>query len=239
MAAVVLGIIVALLAATRLMRYTSTHVATEAVPVMSRNVGPYTVLQPGDIMIEQLVKGGRQPGTIESPADAVGKMATSPLYQGDQIEIGRLTDASLVRDRQIVAVNVDLARCVGGYLRPGDTVDAWWIPSEGNAQTPGIGWVQVAANAVVVDVKDSTGKSLFSGGGNIVQQALINSASSTAGSPAVAVLAVSDGDVSRIIGGAIPKSQNIVLAKTFNNAPDVPQAAATSVRPKGGVQVVQ
>ncbi len=55
----------------------------------------------------------------------------------------------------------------------------------------------------------------------------------------MAVLAVSNGDVSRIIGGAVPKSQNIVLAKTFNNAPDVPQAAAPSVQQKGGVQVVQ
>jgi hypothetical protein len=211
------------------MHYTNTHFATEAVPAMSRNVGPYTVLQPGDIVLEQVVKGGKQPGTINSPTDAVGKMTTSPLFQGDQIEISRLTDASLVRDRQIVAVNVDLARCAGGYLRPGDTVDAWWIPSEGNTQTPGIGLVQVATNAVVVDVKDSTGKSLFSGGG-LLQQALNNSTNAAAGSPAVAVLAVSDGDVSRIIGGAVPKSQSIVLAKKFNNAPGAPPAAAQIVQ---------
>jgi len=99
-------------------------------------------------------------------------------------------------------------------LRPGDIADAWWIPSGGSDQIPGVGWIEVAANATVVDIKDSTGKSLFASGGSI-QQELIPSGMSS-GSPSVAVLAVNASDVSRIIGGAIPKSENIVLTKKFS-----------------------
>jgi hypothetical protein len=202
---------------------------------MSRNVGPYTVLQQGDVVMQEEVVGSKQPGTINSPADAVGKMSTGPLFQGDQINSNALVNPAQVNGKQIVAVNIDLARGDAGYLRPGDLCDAWWIPTEGNTQTPGVGWVQVATNAVMVDIKDSNGKSLF-GGSAAAQQTLLGS-SIAAGSPAVAVLAVNAGDVSRIIGGAIPKSENIVLTKKFNNAPGVPQVTTQSVQ-QGGAQNV-
>jgi hypothetical protein len=212
-AAVVLGLLVAAIAATRLMRYTNTHIAMESVLVMAHDVGPYTVLQASDIAAQQEVNGSKQPDTINSPSEAIGKMTTITMYQGDQVETRRLADPAQVQDRQLVSINIDLARSDAGYLRPGDTADAWWIPSGGNTQTPGIGWVQVATNAVLVDIKDSTGKSLFSGGGSSIQQALVGQA---AGSPAVAVLAVNASDVSKIIGGAVPKSENIVLTKKFS-----------------------
>jgi pilus assembly protein CpaB len=249
-AAVVLGLLVAAIAATKLVHYTSTHVEMENVLVMAHDMGPYTVLQASDIAMEQAVKGSKQPGTINSPADAVGKMTTSPIYQGEQIETKRLVDAAAVTGKQIVAVNIDLARSDGGYLRPGDVVDAWWIPTDGNTQTPGIGWVQVATNAVVVDIKDSTGKSLFESGGSLVQQALISTGGSSAGSPAVAVLAVNAADVSKIIGGAIPKSENIALTKKFSQeivqtltqtAPPVPQSGTQNIHQaqQGGNPIVQ
>jgi hypothetical protein len=216
-AAVVLGLLVAAIAATRLMRYTNTHIAMESVLVMAHDVGPYTVLQASDIVAQQEVNGSRQPDTINSPSDAIGKMTTITMYQGDQVEERRLADPAQVQDRQLVSINIDLARSDAGYLRPGDIADAWWIPSGGNTQTPGIGWVQAATNAVLVDIKDSTGKSLFSGVGvGLVQQALVPSGSQAAGSPAVAVLAVNASDVSKIIGGAVPKSENIVLTKKFS-----------------------
>ncbi len=235
-AAVVLGLLVSAIAATRLVRYTSTHVAMESVPVMAHDLGPYTVLQASDIVMEQEVKGSKQPGTINSSSDAVGKMTTSPIYAGEQIETKRLVDTATVTGKQIVAVNIDLARCVGGYLRPGDVVDAWWIPTDGNTQTPGVGWVQVATNAVVVDIKDSTGKSLYGSGGSLVQQALISTGGSGVGSPAVAVLAVNTADVSRIIGGAVPKSENIALTKKFVQEDAV---GAQTTPPQAGTQNIQ
>jgi Flp pilus assembly protein CpaB len=221
-AAVVFGLLVSAIAATRLMCYTSTHVAMENVSVMAHDVSPYTVLQVSDITIQQEVKGSRQPGTISDPSEAIGKMTTSAIFKSEQIETKRLADAKIAQGKQIVSVNIDLARSVGGWLQPGDIVDAWWIPSEGNIQTPGIGWVQVATNAVVLDLKDSTGKSLFTGGGTI-QQALVNTVSTAAGSPAIVVLAVNAGDVGRVVGGAIPKSESIVLVKKFSQEPEQAQ----------------
>jgi hypothetical protein len=210
--AIIIGLSVAAFAATRLLNYTNTHIAMENVLVMSHDVGPYTILQASDVVTQQEVKGSKQPNTINSPSDAVGKMTASALYQGDQVETKRLIDPAQVQNKQLVVVNIDLARCGAGYLRPGDIADAWWI--SGDAQTPGVGWVQVATNAIVVDIKDSTGKSLF-GGGSTVQQTLMSGGSSAAGPPAVAVLAVNISDVSRVIGGAVPKSASIVLTKKF------------------------
>jgi Flp pilus assembly protein CpaB len=218
------------------MHYTNTHVATELVPVMAHNVGPYTVLQSKDVVTQQEVVGSKQSDSIGSPADAAGKMTTVPLYQGDQINVNSLVNPEQVNGKQIVAVNIDLARGGAGYLRPGDTCDVWWIPASGNDQTPGIGWVEVAANAAVVDIKDGAGKSLFAAAGNTVQEAIAAS-SGTPGSPAVAVLAVNSSDMSRMIGGAEPKSQNIVLTKKFNNAAEAP--VTQIVGQQGGAQVVQ
>ncbi len=213
-AAITIGLVIAFLAATRLVSYTNTHVSMEAVPVMAHNVGPYTVLQPSDIAMQPEVKGSLQPGAISNSNDADGQMTTTPLYQGDQIESNSLVNPVQVTGKEIVTVNIDLARGDAGYLKPGDLCDAWWIPGDESAQTPGVGWVQVTSNAVVVDIKDSSGKSLFAGG-NAVEQAIIGSSGSVE-TPAVAVLAVNEADVSRIVGGSMPKSQNIVLVKKYN-----------------------
>lgn len=221
-AAVGVGIIVSLFASNKMIRYASNQVETEPVYVAAGDIAPYTIIKDGDIQSVAKVRGSKQQETIDNPADAVGKIATSIIFKGEQIAKARLADSEIARGKQIVALNVDLARSVGQELHPGDMVDLWWVPAEASP-VPGIGWVQVGTNAIIVDLLDANGKSLFTGAPNVA--ALVSSGSS--GAPAVAVLAVFSGEVPRIIGGAVPKSQNIVIAKKFSETPP------------GGVQDIQ
>jgi len=231
LAAVVIGIAVALVAAYQLYRYTSTHKEMVRVPVPVRDIPPYTVLSSADIGWRAVVKGGEEPGAVRDPSEAVGKLTLSALYQNEQIKRERLADAKLVKDKQIISVNVDVTRSVGGSLRVGDLVDVWWIPTEGSMQTPGVGWIKVAANAVVLDIRDSSGKSVLAQQEGVVQQALAGSMGAPATPPAVVILAIDSKDVSRVIGGASPKSQNIVLSKKFAATADQVQLQQSSQNP--------
>lgn len=220
--AVVIGIAVALFAAIQLRHYTMTHVETVNVPVPAHDIPPYTVITPGDLTWRAVVKGGEEPGAARSPSEVVGKLSLSTLYRGEQIKKERLVDAKLVKGKQIVSVNIDVSRSIGGSLQPGDLVDVWWVPIDSSTE-PGVGWVKVASNAVVLDVRDSSGRSVLQRSGS-VQQAIAGSIGVPATPPAVAILVVDSSEVPRVIGGASPKSQNVVLAKKFAPTEEAPQS---------------
>lgn len=230
--AVAVGLALAVFATKQMMTYVNTHRETVRVPVPAHNIAPYTVIGSGDLTWREVVKGGEDPGAVRDPGEAVGKIALSPLYKGEQIRKERLGDAELLAGRQVVSVSVDLGRCVGGTIKPGDLADVWWVD---DSSTPGLGWTLVASDAVVLDVRDSSGKSVVPAEAGLVQA--LGADVAPAGPPAVAVLAVKEADVSRVVGGALPKSQNIVLAKKF--APGgsvVPQSAAETAAEEEGEQ---
>ncbi|SHE97554.1 pilus assembly protein CpaB [Desulfofundulus australicus DSM 11792] len=211
LAAVAIGLAVALFSARYLLLYVNTHRETVRVPVPARDIPPYTVISSQDVTWRDIVAGGEEPGAVRDPAEAVGKLSLTTLYRGEQIRKERLADPGLVAGRQVVSLNVDVARCVGGSLRAGDLVDVWWV----NDPNPATGWTLAASDAVVLDIRDSAGKSVLASN-NIVQQALGGAAPSSSNPPAVVVLAVKTGDVPKVVGGASPKSQNVVLTKKFS-----------------------
>ncbi|SMB96511.1 Flp pilus assembly protein RcpC/CpaB [Thermanaeromonas toyohensis ToBE] len=209
--AIVVGLAVALGSARFLLGYAKTQHETVRVPVPARDIAPYTVISPGDITWRDVIKGAEEAGAVRDPREVVGRVALSPLYRGEQIRKERLADPSFVTGRQVVAVSIDVARCVGGILVAGDLVDVWWVPDPGQPER----WVLVATDAVVLDVRDSSGRTVLPQGG-LVQQAIGGVVqSSPSNPPAVAVLAVRTEEVQKVIGGASPKSQFVVLAKKF------------------------
>jgi len=212
--AVAVGLIVAGFGGVQYKNYVNAHKETVQVIVPARNIPPYTRLQPGDFKWETIAKGGEAPGTVTDESQLKGKISLTTLYRGEQIKVERVGDASLAEGKQVIAVGIDITRCVGGWLSPGDLVDAWWIPSESSMNAPGAGWTRVAVNAVVLDLRDSSGKSIYE---TSVQAGIMQSAiNAPATPPAVAILAVHTEDVPRVIGGASPISKNIVLARKFN-----------------------
>ena len=211
-AAVVIGLAVALLSTKYMLGYVNTHRETVRVPVLVRDVAPYTVISAEDVGWREIVKGGEEPGAARDPSEVIGKLALSALYKDEQISKERLGDPSLVAGRQIISLNVDVTRSVGGWLRAGDLVDIWWVSDAGQ---PGAGWSLAATDAVVLDVRDSAGRSVIPRAVPVQQLIAGAPQAQPANPPAVAVLAVKNEDVPRVVGGASPKSQNIVLTKKF------------------------
>lgn len=209
--AAVVGILVALFAARQMAVYVNLHKETVQVPVPTRDIPPYSVIASTDLAWREVVKGGEEIGAVRDPSEAVGKMALVPLYRGEQIRKERLGDAASVADRQVVALNVDVTRSVGGMLAPGDLVDLWWA-AEGAA--PEAESRLIAVDAVLLDLKDSAGRSVLVKG----KPGILGQPEQQQSAPAVVVLAVRTEDVSKVVGGALPKSANIVLVKKFSPA---------------------
>lgn len=221
--AIVVGVAVSLFSAVQMKEYAKTHVETERVPVPVRDIPPYTVISNEDLTWRAVAKGGVDPGAARSFSEVVGKIPVATLYKGEQIEKRRLADISLAKGKQVVSVNVDVTRSVGGSLQAGDIVDVWWVPTEGT-YAPGAGWIKVASNAVVLDIRDSTGRSVLQRGS--VQQAIAGSVGIPSSPPSVAVLVVNSSEVPMLVGGATPKSQNVVLTKKFAPSSEAPESAA-------------
>ncbi|MCL6639340.1 MAG: SAF domain-containing protein [Firmicutes bacterium] len=209
--ALVVGLAVALVSAKYLYTYVNTNKEMTRVPVPAYNIPPYTVITPQDITWKEVVKGAEEPGTISDPSEAAGKISLSTLYQGEQIRRERLADAGLLLNRQVLSINVDVTRCVGGALKMGDLVNVWWVidPSQPT------GWQLAAADAVVLDIRDSAGRSLLAQQGPVQSLSATFSQVQSSAPPAVVIMAVYPQDVSRIVGGASPKSQNAVLVKKY------------------------
>lgn len=214
--AIVVGLAVAFFSAKYLQAYVNANKEMTRVPVPAHDIPPYTVINPQDITWKEIIKGAEEPGTISDPSEAVGKISLSTLYQGEQIRKERLVGAGLLHDKQVVSINVDVARCVGGALKMGDLVDVWWIVDHNLPS----GWQLAAVDAVVLDIRDSTGKSLLAEQAP-VQALVAGTPRVTTVPPAVAVLAARAQDIPRIVGGASPKSQNSVLVKKYTPGGEV------------------
>lgn len=223
--AAILGLTVALVSGKYMLTYVNTHKETVRVPVPAREIAPYTTIIPDDIIWREIIKGGEDPSAVHEPSEVVGKLVLTPLYRNEQIRKERLLDPKLVANKQIISLNIDVARSVGGSLRAGDLVDVWWVvdPAFPN-------WSLAAVDAVVMDIRDSAGRLVSPTGGGVTQQALEAAVPSQPSPPAVAVLAVRSEDVMKVVGGASPKSQNVVLSKKF--VPGPPPLAV----PLAGVQ---
>ena len=206
------GIAVALIAARQMMAYAESHVQMVRVVVPARDIPAYSVITPADLTWREVVRGAEQEGTVKDPAEAVGAVALAPLYRGEQIRKERLGAAKDLSGRQVVAVNVDVTRSAGGMLAAGDLVDLWWVV-EGSG--PGLGGQPVAVDAVLVDLKDSAGRSLILRGAQGGLMGLAQGNEPAQAAPAVAVVAVKPEEVRNVVGGALPKAANVVLVKKF------------------------
>lgn len=216
----IICLIVSIVGAAGYKNYLANNQEMIRVSVPARDIPPYTMIYPNDVEWKKVLKGAEEDGAVRSPNEAVGMMANCTLYQGEQIKRKRLLEPSEIRAKQVLAVNIDVNRGLGGTVQAGDMVDAWWIPPDTPIQTPGQGWLQVGHDAIVLDVRDSAGKSVM---GTVVSNSLVT-VPAPASPPAIVVLAVRQTDVSNLVGAALPRIQNIVLVKKY-----APDSAVSSV----------
>lgn len=202
--------------------YTNEHVETVRVPVAVKEIPPYHKITSGDVNWQNIVKGGEDKTAISNIDEALGKVAVETIYPGEQIKKQRLMNATEINDKQIVAINIDLTRCVGGAITSGDLVDVWWVPGQGTV-TPGSSVQLLSTNAIVIDIRDSSGKSVIDTNKTIYSSLAGGTVSSP---PAVALLAINKRDARNCIVGASPASQNVVFVKKFKEDMSVPDLVA-------------
>lgn len=129
-----------------------------------------TLLRPDMVKVRYIPAGGRSPGALIGPGQAVGHFAALPLLAHQVLTDRHLLDqppardplTGIVENQRVVSVPVRADAALGGALAPGDRVDvaaAW--PGENR---PGL--VEVLASGVtVVDLRNRAGESTLAIGG--------------------------------------------------------------------------
>jgi len=87
-----------------------------------------------------------QPFAARSPGEAVGLVTVAPIAEGEQLLVNKLRRAEAVpasatlsgvmpKGKRAVTIGVDTITGVGGFVRPGDSVDVLWtVKLPGQAQ---------------------------------------------------------------------------------------------------------
>lgn len=119
------------------------------VVVAAKDVAEGTALEPAMLTMASVPQKFVQPYSIQSPMEVAGMVATAPIAEGEQVMTNKLRrpeavskDATLSsvtpKGKRAVTIAVDTITGVGGFVRPGDSVDVLWtfkIPGVDQAST--------------------------------------------------------------------------------------------------------
>jgi pilus assembly protein CpaB len=119
------------------------------VLVASKDIGSGVTLTEALVRKGELPEKFTQPYAARHPKDVMGQVTLAPIAEGEQILLNKLRRADqlpqeatlsgrIEEGRRAVTTTVDILTGVGGFVRPGDTVDVLWtlkIPQEGQVVT--------------------------------------------------------------------------------------------------------
>lgn len=125
---------------------------TTNVLVATRDISPYVPLTADDLGFKTVPLQGLDGRALRDPKDAIGRVAVLPILTGETVIRDKLGDPDQVLGPgyRAVAIRTDLVGASGGQVRPGDTVDVYWVP-KGSGAAPEGGLL--AANVRVLDVR--------------------------------------------------------------------------------------
>ncbi|MTI82359.1 MAG: hypothetical protein FH756_00355 [Firmicutes bacterium] len=180
---------------------------TVQIPVPGRDLPVYYEITPGDLALKDIPAGSAGSDTLTNANDIVGKITTAPIYKGEKINRNRLTGVNILEGYDFVSVNVDLARAGGAV--PGNRVDVYKLVLDSES---GITQREpVARDAIVLNVWDGQGNSIYSDQSEGITDKAVQALSSTK-PPAVIRLAVKPSETGQVVDGAATGKTNIVLA---------------------------
>lgn len=112
-------------------KYDKRYGTTKTVLIAVKDILEMSTIDETMVTQEERPVDFMQPGAIETPDDAVGLVAATPIKKGEQILMTKLlspgpnTGLSLqvAPDKRAVTIPVDDVRGVGKLIRPGDRVD--------------------------------------------------------------------------------------------------------------------
>lgn len=107
------------------------------VVVASKDLAEGTTLEATQLKMASVPDRFVQPYATRSPQDLIGKVTIAPIAEGEQIllnklrrpeqvSVGSTLSALTPKGKRAVTIGVDTMSGVGGFVRPGDTVDLLW-----------------------------------------------------------------------------------------------------------------
>lgn len=119
------------------------------VLVAAKDIGSGVTLTEALMRKGELPEKFTQPYAARAPKDVLGLVTLAPIAEGEQILLNKLRrqdeavqgatlSGRIEEGRRAVTTTVDILTGVGGFVRPGDTVDVLWtlkIPQEGQVVT--------------------------------------------------------------------------------------------------------
>jgi Flp pilus assembly protein CpaB len=132
--------------------------------VASRNVPVIRPLEAEDLEVRSVPPDALPPGAVASFHDVIGRVPTTPLWQGQPLIAQALADdaatfhtgLTLQPGERAIAIPVVAVSAVGGAISPGARVDVLAVPLIGRAPA-GRGVELLAAQALVLDVRTESG----------------------------------------------------------------------------------
>lgn len=135
-----------------------------AMVVASRDVAVIRPLTADDLEMRSVPPDALPPGALSSVDDAIGRVPTSPLFQGQPLVARALADDTAIfhtgltlrPGERAIAIPVMAVNAVGGSISPGARIDVLAVPLLGRAPA-GRGVELLAADALVLDVRTESG----------------------------------------------------------------------------------
>lgn len=210
---IILAIIIALAAAyigtSRFKQEVASKKEMTTIVVAAKSIAPYTILDKENLKKVQVPKDRIDPDAVNNPDELFGKITITRILPNEQIRKEKINDNLTIKNKEIVAVNIDMTRAGAGWIQSGDVVDVWYLG--GDTKTPGVNNALIAPNAIVLDLRDSAGVSIYTGTTEVMSS--ITSSITPSSPPAIAVLVVDSEFTHQVVNAA--KDQNAVLVKKF------------------------
>lgn len=210
---IILAITIALAAAyigtSRFKQEVASKKEMATIIVAAKSIAPYTILDKENLKRIQVPEDRADPDAINNPDELFGKITMTRILPNEQIRKEKISDDLNIKEKEIVAVNIDMTRAGAGWIQSGDIVDVWYLG--GDTKTPGVNNALIAPNAIVLDLRDSAGVSVYTGTTEVVSS--ITSSITPSSPPAIAVLVVDSKFTHQVVNAA--KDQNAVLVKKF------------------------
>jgi len=181
------------------------------LPVPKSNIQVYTVTSTLDFELKPFPKGTENRGYLQAIDELSGKVTARPLEKDSPImENDFLQNNQDLNNVQIISLNMDAARSSGA--KPGDLVDIYLL----SAADPTIPGAKVAQNVKVIDICDTSGKSLYQEGSvfSITATDVVKAASNM-----IYRVAINEEDVSKVITGSNTKNIFIAFARNIQKTP--------------------
>lgn len=126
---IIVALAVAGFSTFELKRFLETNRPTKRVLVAKSDIMPQTVITSNDLGFVNLPAGSKLPGSLQDPKQIVGKKATTTIYMNEQILPQKVTESQMALGpgERIVSAPTDAVTAVGFTIKPGDTVDVYWL----------------------------------------------------------------------------------------------------------------